>query len=573
MRRSPERPAHSVGRHYRSNEGGFWSEDQVPYRYRNAGCPGTRRSRLRQRLRLGQRLGQRRPDQGRLRPDGLGVRLAQRQHGVDEGGVLRRTTASTWCSTPPTTTRPHRSAPSAASSARGSTPSSIAPIVEDGWDDVLQEAKDADIPVVLEDRTVTSSDDLYASWVGLDFKKEGVTAGEWAAENFDASRPRWSCSRAPRARPRPTTAPRASPRASATHPIETIDSQTGDFTRDGGKTVMEGFLQKYGVDGIDLVYAHNDDMALGAIEAIEAAGGTPGEDIKIVSIDAVKDGMQALVDGKINFIVECNPLLGEQAADLVKKVLDGEDVEKAYFVPDQSFTAGAGGRGHRLASLLIHRSLSHPTSAAPPGTSLPGGAALSRAKGRVTYACRSRSRTARRDAWHHHSLPGRPRARRRGLRAPCRRGARPHGRERRREVDADQGADRRLLRRPAARSRSRARSASFGSHGGRPAGRHLDRLPGGQPLHEPLGRRERDARPRDAQPPRHRLEGHPPRGGPAPGEPGTAPGHPLAARPATRSRCSSWSRSAGRWCSTRGCWSSTSRPRASTATRWTGCSR
>ena len=87
---------------------------------------------------------------------------------------------------------------------------------------------------------------------------------------------------------------------------------------------MEGFLQKYGVDGIDLVYAHNDDMALGAIEAIEAAGGTPGEDIKIVSIDAVKDGMQALVDGKINFIVECNPLLGEQAADLVKKVVDGE---------------------------------------------------------------------------------------------------------------------------------------------------------------------------------------------------------------------------------------------------------
>ena len=77
---------------------------------------------------------------------------------------------------------------------------------------------------------------------------------------------------------------------------------------------MEGFLQKYGVDGIDLVYAHNDDMALGAIEAIEAAGGTPGEDIKIVSIDAVKDGLQALIDGKINFIVECNPLLGEQAA-------------------------------------------------------------------------------------------------------------------------------------------------------------------------------------------------------------------------------------------------------------------
>ena len=120
--------------------------------------------------------------------------------------------------------------------------------------------------------------------------------------------------------------------------IEKIDSQTGDFTRDGGKTVMEGFIQKYGIDGIDLLYAHNDDMALGAIEAIEAAGGVPGEDIKIISIDAVKDGMQALIDGKINFIVECNPLLGELAAGLVTDVLAGTDVEKEYYVKDESFT-------------------------------------------------------------------------------------------------------------------------------------------------------------------------------------------------------------------------------------------
>ena len=115
---------------------------------------------------------------------------------------------------------------------------------------------------------------------------------------------------------------------------------------------MEGFLQKYGVD-IDLLYAHNDDMALGAIDAIEAAGLVPGEDIQIVSIDAVKDGMQALVDGKINFIVECNPLLGELAAGLVKDVLAGKDVEKAYYVEDQSLHAGAGRRGHRLPPVLI----------------------------------------------------------------------------------------------------------------------------------------------------------------------------------------------------------------------------
>jgi ABC-type sugar transport system substrate-binding protein len=213
----------------------------------------------------------------------------------------------------------------------------IAPIVEDGWEDVLNEAKEAGIPVILEDRTVTASEDLYATWVGLDFKKEGVTAGEWAAENFGDT---------------PTnlvvlegttgSAPandRAEGFAEATEgtQITLLDSQTGNFTRADGKTVMEGFLQKHG-DAIDLVYAHNDDMALGAIDAIEAAGLVPGEDIKIVSIDAVKDGMLALIDGKINFIVECNPLLGELAAGLVKDVLAGKDVEKKVYVEDQSFT-------------------------------------------------------------------------------------------------------------------------------------------------------------------------------------------------------------------------------------------
>jgi simple sugar transport system substrate-binding protein len=213
----------------------------------------------------------------------------------------------------------------------------IAPIVEDGWDDVLQEAADADVPVILEDRTVTASDELYESWVGLDFKQEGVTAGEWAAENFTEPTNMVVLEGTTGSAPANDRAEGFNEAIEGSQ-IETIDSQTGDFTRDGGKTVMEGFLQKYGADGIDLVYAHNDDMALGAIEAIEAAGATPGDDIKIVSIDAVKDGMQALVDGKINFIVECNPLLGEQAADLVKQVLDGEEVEKAYYVEDQSFT-------------------------------------------------------------------------------------------------------------------------------------------------------------------------------------------------------------------------------------------
>jgi simple sugar transport system substrate-binding protein len=109
--------------------------------------------------------------------------------------------------------------------------------------------------------------------------------------------------------------------------IEIIDSQSGDFTRAKGKEVMEAFLKKYGEE-IQGLYAHNDDMALGAIQAIEEYGLKPGEDIKIVSIDAVRGAFQAMIDGKLNVTVECNPLLGPQFYDLALKVVNGEEVPK-----------------------------------------------------------------------------------------------------------------------------------------------------------------------------------------------------------------------------------------------------
>ncbi|MGB3910934.1 MAG: ABC transporter substrate-binding protein [Pseudolysinimonas sp.] len=213
----------------------------------------------------------------------------------------------------------------------------VAPIVEDGWDDVLTEAKEAGIPVILEDRTVTASDDLYAAWVGLDFRNEGVMAGEWAAETFGDTPTNLVVLEGTTGSAPANDRAEGFAEAIEGTGITTLDSQTGNFTRADGKTVMEGFLQKYG-DTIDLVYAHNDDMALGAIDAIEAAGLVPGVDIQIVSIDAVKDGMLALIDGKINFIVECNPLLGDLAASLVKDVLAGKDVPKTTYVEDDSFT-------------------------------------------------------------------------------------------------------------------------------------------------------------------------------------------------------------------------------------------
>ncbi|MGR6743420.1 MULTISPECIES: ABC transporter substrate-binding protein [Microbacterium] len=213
----------------------------------------------------------------------------------------------------------------------------LAPIVSDGWDDVLKEAKDAGIPVILEDRTVSAPDDLYASWIGLDFEQEGKTAGEWVAENFGSKPTNLVILEGTTGSSAATDRQTGFDAAVAGTDITVLDSQTGNFTRAEGKTVMEGFLQKFGSE-INVLFAHNDDMGLGALDAIKAAGMTPGTDIQIVTIDAVKDGMTALANGEFNFIVECNPLLGEKTAEVVKSVVAGESVDKTYIVEDQSFT-------------------------------------------------------------------------------------------------------------------------------------------------------------------------------------------------------------------------------------------
>ncbi|MHC6177897.1 ABC transporter substrate-binding protein [Glutamicibacter sp. X7] len=213
----------------------------------------------------------------------------------------------------------------------------FSPVVETGWDAVLQEAKNAGIPVILTDRAVDTTDDsLYASFIGSDFVEEGRRAGAWVKENFDGDQ-----LSIVELQGTTGSAPALDRQEGFAEAIEgsdakIIDSQTGDFTRAGGKKVMEGFLNSH--DDIDLVFAHNDDMGLGAIEAIQAAGKKPGDDIKIVTIDAVKDGMQALADGKINYIVECNPMLGEDLAEIAKKVVAGEPVEKRIVVEDAAFT-------------------------------------------------------------------------------------------------------------------------------------------------------------------------------------------------------------------------------------------
>jgi simple sugar transport system substrate-binding protein len=212
----------------------------------------------------------------------------------------------------------------------------IAAVVTTGWDDVLKEAKDAKIPVILEDRTIDADPSLYASWIGDDFKKEGVTAGTWAAKDAGSTPTNMVVLEGT------TGSAPAIDRATGFNSaitgsgIKTLDSQTGNFTRADGKTVMEGFLQKYGKT-INLLFAQNDDMGLGALDAIKAAGLTPGKDIKIVTIDGTHDGLTALSQGEFNYVVECNPLLGDKVASVVKDVLAVKKVDKAYTAVDGAF--------------------------------------------------------------------------------------------------------------------------------------------------------------------------------------------------------------------------------------------
>jgi len=213
----------------------------------------------------------------------------------------------------------------------------LSPVVETGWEPVLKEAKRANIPVILSDRRIKTKDDtLFTCFIGSDFVEEGRMAGRWLVKKMDGK------ANIVELLGTPGSAPMIDRRNGfaevvTNHPgMKIIASQSGMFRRSKGKEVMEAFMKQYG-DQITALYAHNDDMAIGAIQAIEDAGKKPGEDIIVVSIDAVRGAFETMIEGKLNCTVECNPLLGPAVFDIIEKTLAGETVPKYSYVKDEVF--------------------------------------------------------------------------------------------------------------------------------------------------------------------------------------------------------------------------------------------
>ncbi len=214
----------------------------------------------------------------------------------------------------------------------------LAPKTETGWEPVLREAKAAKIPVVLLDRNIKVNDkSLFVTFIGSDFFFEGQEAAKQMIKDLGEG-PLFiaELQGQPGADP---TIQRANGFRDIIQKYPKIKiqlSQTGEFNRIQGKQVMEAFLKAKGKE-IQVVYAHNDDMAIGAIQAIKEYGKDPGKDIYLVSVDAVRDAFKAMVDGDLNVTVECTPLLGPKGYDALEAAWKGQTLPKWIKSDDQVF--------------------------------------------------------------------------------------------------------------------------------------------------------------------------------------------------------------------------------------------
>lgn len=218
------------------------------------------------------------------------------------------------------------------------------PVTEDGWDTVLREAKAAEIPVIILDRQVSADDSLYTTWIGENMRKEGENAGRWLAKILDErgkSSDKINIIELLGTRGSSSQIGRSIGFDSVCDKHDNwvlLDREDGEFTTAKGQEIMAGFLKKY--DDIDVVVCQNDDMAIGAVQAMQEAGMDLQSDDKpiIISFDASRQGLEMVMQGIIDVDVECNPASGPQLSDVIHEMEQGNEVEKAYYMDEKVFT-------------------------------------------------------------------------------------------------------------------------------------------------------------------------------------------------------------------------------------------
>ena len=219
----------------------------------------------------------------------------------------------------------------------------FSPIVQTGWDNVLAEAKQADIPVIIMDRMIDTQDDsLYRAYVGADFYAEGVRAGEYLirkADTLGADHLRIvEICGTTGSTPMQDRQRGFMDVIGKDERFTVIESVDGDFLQSKGEECMRELLQKYGTDGIDVIYSHNDAMTLGALNVLEKEETAGSKDMIIITVDGEKDAVDALKAGKINCVVQCTPHLGPSVMKLVRDVTAGKEIPKVYHPDEGAFS-------------------------------------------------------------------------------------------------------------------------------------------------------------------------------------------------------------------------------------------
>jgi galactofuranose transport system substrate-binding protein len=215
----------------------------------------------------------------------------------------------------------------------------LAPREEVPLAEAVLKAKAAGIPVFLLDRNVDQSRAQagrdYVTFIGSDFVEEGKRAADWLIKTTGGKAKIIELEGTTGSSPANDRKKGFDDAIKAQSGMQILASQTGDFARDKGRQVMETLLQAH--PDVTAVYAHNDEMAIGAIAALEAAGKKPGTDVIVVSIDGEKDALQAIVDGKMGASVECNPRFGPKAFETMLKYASGEKIDAKLINPDKFY--------------------------------------------------------------------------------------------------------------------------------------------------------------------------------------------------------------------------------------------